>query len=146
MTAPSVPLRQHQREITVATRGPGLVDITPAVAGAVADAAVATGLATAFVRHTSASLLVQENADPDVQRDLAAFFRRLVPDGDPLFIHTTEGPDDMPAHVKAALTQTSLAIPVTGGRLALGTWQGIYLFEHRHAPHRRSVVVHIIGA
>jgi secondary thiamine-phosphate synthase enzyme len=101
---------------------------------------------TIFCRHTSASLLIQENADADVQRDLIHYFDRLVPDGDPHFIHTTEGPDDMPAHIKSALTQTSLNIPVTAGRLALGTWQGIYLFEHRLAPHTRSLVVHAIGS
>ncbi len=103
------------------------------------------GLLTIFVRHTSASLVVQENADPDVRRDLTAFFRRLVPDGDPLFIHTMEGPDDMPAHVKAALTQVSLSVPVQGGRPILGTWQGIYLFEHRRSPHTRSIALHMIG-
>lgn len=111
-----------------------------------AAASVGTGLLTIFCRHTSASLLVQENADPDVQRDLIAFFRRLVPAGDPLFIHRSEGPDDMPAHVKSALTQTSLSIPIVSGRLALGTWQGIYLFEHRDSPHRRELVLHAAGA
>lgn len=138
-------MRQHQHQLHVDTRGQSLVEITGHVADAVRVSAISTGLASVFVRHTSCSLLIQENADPDVQRDLLAFFRRLVPDGDPLFVHTSEGPDDMPAHVKAALTQTSLTIPVAGGRLALGTWQGIYLFEHRHAAHRRSVVVHVIG-
>ena len=108
-------------------------------------AAIATGLATVFVRHTSCSLVVQESADPDVQRDLLAFFKRLVPDGDPLFVHTSEGPDDMPAHVKAALTQTSLSIPIGAGRMLLGTWQGLYLFEHRRAPHVREIVVHVMG-
>jgi secondary thiamine-phosphate synthase enzyme len=98
-----------------------------------------------FCRHTSASLLIQENADPDVQRDLVAFFSRLVPDGDPLFIHRAEGPDDMPAHVKTALTQTTLTIPIANGQMALGTWQGIYLFEHRARPHSRSIVVHVVG-
>ena len=105
-----------------------------------------TGLFTAFCRHTSASLVIQENADPDVQRDLAAFFRRLVPDGDPLFVHTMEGPDDMPAHVKSALTQSSLVVPIAQGSLVLGTWQGLYLFEHRHAPHARKIVLHVMGA
>jgi secondary thiamine-phosphate synthase enzyme len=98
-----------------------------------------------FCTHTSASLLIQENADPAVQRDLVAFFRRIVPEGDPLFSHTTEGPDDMPAHVKSALTQTSLSIPINSGRMVLGVWQGIYLFEHRADPHTRQVVVHVIG-
>ncbi len=138
-------MRQRQETITVKTRGPGLVEITDDVARVVAAAGIGTGLVTVFCQHTSASLLVQENADPDVQRDLQAFFRRLVPDGDPLFIHTTEGPDDMPAHVKAALTQTSLPIPVAGGRMVLGTWQGLYVFEHRAAPHTRRVVVHVMG-
>ncbi len=104
-----------------------------------------TGLLTVFVRHTSASLLIQENADPDVQRDLLAFFRRLVPEGDALYVHTAEGPDDMPAHVKSALTATTLSIPISQGRMVLGTWQGVYLFEHRAAPHRRKVVLHCIG-
>ena len=120
-------------------------EITREVAAVVREANIAIGLATVFVRHTSCSPLIQENADSDVQRDLLAFFKRLVPDGDPLFIHTAEGPDDMPAHVKAALTQTSIAIPVDQGRMLLGTWQGIYLFEHRRAPHSRQVVVHVSG-
>ncbi len=138
-------MRQHQDAITVATRGQGLYEITRAVADVVASARMATGLCTVFCRHTSCSLLIQENADPDVQRDLGAFFKRLVPDGDPLFVHTLEGPDDMPAHVKAALTQVSLSIPVVDGRLALGTWQGVYLFEHRAAAHLRKLVVHVLG-
>jgi secondary thiamine-phosphate synthase enzyme len=138
-------MRQHQSEISIATRGAGLVEFTDKAQAAVAQSGITTGLLTAFCRHTSASLLVQENADPDVQRDLEAFFRRLVPDGDPLFVHRVEGPDDMPAHVRAALTQTSITIPVAGGRLALGTWQGLYLFEHRHAPHARRIVLHLIG-
>jgi secondary thiamine-phosphate synthase enzyme len=127
------------------TSGQSLTEITRDVAAIVAATRISFGLATAFVRHTSCSLLIQENADPDVQRDLLAFFKRLVPDGDPLFIHTAEGPDDMPAHVKAALTQTSLSVPIAEGRLLLGTWQGIYLFEHRRAPHRREIVIHISG-
>lgn len=139
-------MKQHQSTLTVATHGQALTEITGEVARVVAAAGIATGLATVFIRHTSASLLIQENADPDVQRDLVAFFRRLVPDGDRLFVHTAEGPDDMPAHVKAALTQTSLQIPVSGGRMALGTWQGLYVFEHRTTPHRRTVVVHVLGA
>jgi secondary thiamine-phosphate synthase enzyme len=138
-------MRQRQHTLTVHTRGAGLYDVTLEVTRVVADAGIATGLATVFCRHTSASLLIQENADPDVQRDLLAFFKRLVPEGDPLFVHRAEGPDDMPAHVKAALTQTSLAIPVRGGQLALGTWQGLYLFEHRAAPHSRSLVIHTVG-
>lgn len=135
----------HQHELTFQTRGQGLTEITRQVADVVRDSGAAMGLCVVYIRHTSASLLIQENADPDVQRDLNAFFKRLVPDGDPLFIHTAEGPDDMPAHVKAALTQTSLTIPITGGCLALGTWQGIYLFEHRAAPHTRSVLVHVMS-
>jgi secondary thiamine-phosphate synthase enzyme len=138
-------MRQHQQTLSVDTRGQSLIDITRDVTAVVEAAGMATGIATIFIRHTSASLLIQENADPDVQRDLIAFFDRLVPAGDPLFKHTVEGPDDMPAHVKAALTQVSLSIPVTAGRLMLGTWQGVFLFEHRAAPHRRQVVVHIIG-
>lgn len=139
-------MRQHQDILTIPTRGQGLVEITDAVAAIVEAARIETGLATVYSRHTSASLLIQENADPDVASDLLAFFRRLAPDGDPLFVHTCEGPDDMPAHVKSALTATTLSIPITGGRLALGTWQGIFVFEHRTAPHRRSIVVHVIGA
>lgn len=135
----------HQRELTFKTHGQGLTDITRQVADVVRASGAVTGLCVVYIRHTSASLLIQENADPDVQRDLLAFFKRLVPDGDPLFIHTAEGCDDMPAHVKAALTQTSLTIPIVNGRLALGTWQGLYLFEHRNAPHERSVLVHVMS-
>jgi secondary thiamine-phosphate synthase enzyme len=130
-------------ELRVATRGRGLVEITREVAAAVSDAGVAAGVCTLFVQHTSASLLIQENADPGVQRDLEAFFRRLVPEGDPLWTHVAEGPDDMPAHVRAAITQTSLSIPVVAGRLALGTWQGVYLWEHRRAGSQRRVLVHV---
>ena len=130
-------------QLRVPTRGRGLVDITRAVAEAVAESGVSDGLCTLFVQHTSASLVIQENADPDVQVDLEAFFRRLVPEGDPLWTHTAEGPDDMPAHVRAALTQTSLSIPVQGGRPALGTWQGIYLWEHRRSGSERRVLVHV---
>ncbi|MCK5944281.1 MAG: secondary thiamine-phosphate synthase enzyme YjbQ [Planctomycetes bacterium] len=129
-------------ELRVPTRGQGLVEITREVVDAVARSGVRDGLCTLFVQHTSASLLIQENADPDVQRDLQAFFRRLVPEGDPLWTHTAEGPDDMPAHVRAALTQTSLSIPVLAGRPALGTWQGIYLWEHRRTGSQRRVLVH----
>ncbi|MCI5073652.1 secondary thiamine-phosphate synthase enzyme YjbQ [Oricola sp.] len=138
-----------QTTITVTTEGPGLYEFTGRVAGFVAECGVREGLLTVFVRHTSCSLLIQENADPDVQRDLDAFFRRLVPpSNDPSMrwiTHTTEGPDDMPAHIKAALTQVSIGIPVADGRLALGSWQGIYLFEHRDRPHRRQVVLHLSG-
>jgi secondary thiamine-phosphate synthase enzyme len=138
-------MKQLQAEITVPTRGAGLVEITREARRFVASAGLTTGLLTVYCRHTSASLLIQENADPDVLRDLEAFFRRLVPDGDPLFIHTVEGPDDMPAHVKTALTQTSIGIPITGGELALGTWQGVFLFEHRARPHDRRILLHAIG-
>ena len=130
-------------KLRVATLGQGLTEITRELQAIVADAAVDDGICTLFVQHTSASLVVQENADPDVQRDLQAFFRRLVPEGDPLWTHTAEGPDDMPAHVRAALTQTSLSIPVVGGRLALGTWQGVYLWEHRRRGSQRQVLVHV---
>src|SRR3954465_7622093 len=118
-------LRQVQKEFRVPTRGRGLYEITEAVAEWLSQTGVKTGLLTLHIRHTSASLLIQENADPDVRRDLDAFFARLVPDGDRLYVHTAEGPDDMPAHVRAAITPVNLCIPVTGGRLALGTWQGV---------------------
>jgi secondary thiamine-phosphate synthase enzyme len=138
-------MRQYQSEITRRTSGQGLYEITAEVSQAAALAGIASGLVTLFCRHTSCSLLVNENADPDVRRDLEAFLQRLVPEGDPLFVHTAEGPDDMPAHIKTALTTTSLSIPVMERRLTLGTWQGIYLFEHRTAPHARRIVVHVIG-
>lgn len=138
-------MTQLLAEITVPTRGAGLVEITREAKRFVAGAGIATGLLTVYCRHTSASLLIQENADPDVLRDLEVFFRRLVPDGDPLFIHTVEGPDDMPAHVKTALTQTSIGIPIIGGELAFGTWQGLFLFEHRARPHDRRVILHAAG-
>jgi secondary thiamine-phosphate synthase enzyme len=138
-------MKQAQHRLSIPARGPGLHEVTREVAAWLADQEVRDGLLTLFVRHTSASLVIQENADPDVQRDLESFFRRLVPEDDRLYRHTAEGPDDMPAHIKGALTQTQLSIPVSDGRLALGTWQGIYLFEHRHAPHRREVALHLIG-
>lgn len=131
--------------IEVRTRGRGTTEITPLVQDAVASSGISEGLCTVFVHHTSASLIINENADPDVQRDLDAFLSRLVPDGDSIFIHTLEGPDDMPAHVRTALTQTSLSIPVTKGRCALGTWQGIFVWEHRHRGHRRRVTVTVVG-
>ena len=130
---------------TVDTRGRGTVEITQRVQDAVATMGITEGLCTVFVHHTSASLIINENADPDVQRALDAFLGRLVPDGDPLFIHTAEGPDDMASHVRTALTQTSLNIPVTGGRCALGTWQGVFLWEHRHRGHRRRITVTVVG-
>jgi secondary thiamine-phosphate synthase enzyme len=138
-------LRQSRHVLRLATRGRGLVDITRNVVEWLADTTIERGLMTLFVRHTSASLLVQENADPDVRDDLERFFARLVPDGDPLFRHRDEGSDDMPAHVRAALTNVQLSIPVEAGRLVLGTWQGIYLWEHRLSPHQREVVFHLIG-
>ena len=138
-------MRQAQHELVISTRSRGLYDFTSELVGFVNDSDVRQGLLTVFVQHTSASLLVQENADPEVQRDLERFFARLVPDGHPDFRHTSEGADDMPAHVRAALTQTQLSIPVDGGRPALGTWQGVYLYEHRIAAHRRRVRLHLIG-
>jgi secondary thiamine-phosphate synthase enzyme len=138
-------MRQRQASLSVATRRRGLYEITADVQREVQAAGVGVGLCTLHVMHTSASLLIQENADPDVRRDLDAFFARLVPDGDPLFIHTAEGDDDMAAHVRTALTAVNLSIPISGGRLTLGTWQGLYLWEHRTAPHRRTIVVHIMG-
>ncbi len=134
-----------QEELVVETRGRGSVDITERVAAAVDASDVDDGLCHLFIRHTSASLIVNENADPAVLQDLETFMRDLVPDGDPRFRHTAEGPDDMPAHIRSILTQTDLSIPVRGGRLALGTWQGIYLWEHRSAPHRRCVLVSVQG-
>jgi secondary thiamine-phosphate synthase enzyme len=136
---------QFTHSLEIRTRGKGLYPFTREVAAWVANTGAQTGLLTVFVQHTSASLTIQENADPDVIRDLADFFERLVPENDPHYEHTTEGPDDMPAHIRTALTQTHLSIPVIGGRMALGTWQGIYLFEHRSSPHRRSVVLHLMS-
>jgi secondary thiamine-phosphate synthase enzyme len=138
-------LRQFTTSLILETRGRGLLEITRPVIDWVAQAGLSTGLLTLFVRHTSASLLIQENADPDVRGDLDRFFARLVPDGDPLFRHQDEGADDMPAHVRAALTAVQLSIPLIDGRLALGTWQGIYLWEHRTRPHRREVAMHLLG-
>ena len=138
-------LHQSLTRLTVSTRGRGFSDITADVQSRVSEANVSTGLCTLHLQHTSASLVIQENADPDVRRDFEAFFRRLVPDGDALFIHTIEGEDDMPAHIRTALTTVNLSVPISDGRLCLGTWQGIYLWEHRQAPHRRTVVVHILG-
>ncbi len=131
--------------ITIATQGQGLYEFTDEVAGWLRGRSVSEGLLSLFVQHTSASLVIQENADPDVQRDLQSFFKRLVPEDDRLYRHSSEGPDDMPAHIKAALTAVQLSVPVLGGRMALGTWQGLYLFEHRTHPHRRRVVVQLIG-
>lgn len=130
-----------QTEIDIQTQGRGSYEITERVAAAVAAAKVAAGLCHVFTTHTSASLMICENADPDVRRDLETFMRDLVPDGDPRFVHTAEGPDDMSAHVRSVLTQSNLTIPIVKGRLALGTWQGVYLWEHRTAGHRRRVIV-----
>ncbi len=132
-----------QSELIIETRGQGLYEFTNKVSNFVAGSGNQTGLVTVFVRHTSCSLLIQENADPDVQRDLHGFFDRIVPEGMTWLRHTSEGPDDMPAHIKAAMTQVSLSIPVAGGTPLLGTWQGIFLFEHRHRPHSRKVVLHL---
>jgi secondary thiamine-phosphate synthase enzyme len=138
-------VKQAHSVIGITTRGRGLTEFTPAVADWVRGQGLRNGLLTLFIRHTSASLLIQENADPDVRADLERFFARLVRDGDPLFEHTMEGPDDMPAHVRCALTQTQLALPLVDGALALGTWQGIYVYEHRLRGARREVVLHLLG-
>jgi len=138
-------LHQTLFRLKVPTRGRGFVDITADVEDRVRQAKVTTGLCTLHLQHTSASLLIQENADPDVRHDFERFFARLVPDGDRAFVHTIEGDDDMPAHIRTALTTVNLSIPVDNGRLCLGTWQGIYLWEHRTRPHGRIVVVHVIG-
>jgi secondary thiamine-phosphate synthase enzyme len=138
-------LRQAVHELRIPSHGRGLYEITSQVRGWLAREKFETGLLTLHLRHTSASLLIQENADPDVQRDLETFFSRLVPDGDPLFVHTTEGEDDMPAHIRAALTAVNLSVPIVHGELALGTWQGLYLWEHRRAPHSRVICLHALG-
>jgi secondary thiamine-phosphate synthase enzyme len=138
-------MRQAQTTIAVTTRGRGLHEVTREVRAWIAVTGVSDGLLTLFVRHTSASLLVQENADPTVRSDLERFLARLVPDGDPIFEHADEGPDDMPAHVRAALTSVHLSIPVADGAPRLGTWQGIYLYEHRVRPHRREIAAHLAG-
>ena len=139
-------MRQQMQVVGVATQGPGLYEITGPLEQFVTESGIAAGLVTAFCRHTSCSLLLQENADPDVKTDLMTFFRRLVPEGMDWVVHTTEGADDLPAHVKSALTQSSISIPIAEGQPMLGTWQGLYLFEHRVRPHRRQVVLHIIGS
>lgn len=131
--------------LTIQTPGQGLHEITAEVSRVVAAAGVVEGLCTVFIRHTSASLTIQENADPSARRDLERWLNRLVPEGDRLYTHTAEGPDDMPSHIKAILTQTSLSIPVEAGSLVLGTWQGVYVWEHRTRAHRRDVVVQVLG-
>ncbi|MBV8977615.1 MAG: YjbQ family protein [Alphaproteobacteria bacterium] len=138
-------MRQAVHIFPIATRGRGLVAFTSEVAGWLAAQEIETGLLTLFCRHTSASLLIQENADSDVLEDIESFFARLAPEEPGRYRHDAEGPDDMPGHLRAALTDTQLSIPVIGGRMALGTWQGLYLFEHRRAPHRREVAAHVIG-
>ncbi len=138
-------MKQAVTEFRIRTRGKGLHEFTAEVESWVAAQGMATGLLTLFCKHTSASLVVQENADPDVQTDLRGWFDRAVREDDPHWVHTLEGPDDMPAHVKSALTGVHLSIPVIGGRLALGTWQGVYLFEHRRSPHSRTVAAHLLG-
>jgi secondary thiamine-phosphate synthase enzyme len=137
-------VKLHQRTVTVATRGRGLYDATSEIASVVAEAGVATGLCTVFLRHTSASLVIQENADPAVLRDMERWMDRLAPEG-AHYEHDAEGPDDMPGHLRAAVTRSSETIPVTRGRLALGTWQAIYVWEHRTHGHRRELVVHVVG-
>lgn len=134
-----------QSEILIQTRGRGTYDISAEVEAAVRSSGIVSGLCHVFIRHTSASLMLCENADPDVRRDLETFMARIAPDGDPDFVHTAEGPDDMPAHVRSVLTQTGLSIPVRDGRCALGTWQGIYLWEHRRAGHRRTLLLTVQG-
>ena len=138
-------MRQQHETLSINAQGRRLYDITPQVLQWVQQSGIQTGLLTLYIQHTSASLLINENYDREVLVDMEAFFNRLVPDGDDLFIHTVEGPDDMPAHVRTALTQTSLSIPVLQGRVALGQWQGIFLFEHRHLAARRRVLMHVMG-
>ena len=138
-------LRQAFHELRIRTRGRGFHEFTSEVNDWLRRSGFKNGLATLHLKHTSASLLIQENADPDVRRDFEEFFARLVPDGDPHYLHTAEGDDDMPAHIRTALTTVNLSIPVCEGRLTLGTWQGIYLWEHRLAPHSRTVTLHFIG-
>lgn len=139
-------LKHHATSVLIQTEGRGTQDITGDVQRVVAESGVHSGLCNIFIHHTSASLIIGENADPSVRSDLERFMARLVHDGDPLFEHTEEGPDDMPSHIRSVLTQTSMSVPVAGGRCDLGTWQGIYLWEHRHRSHRRKVTISVIGA
>jgi secondary thiamine-phosphate synthase enzyme len=136
---------QSLDELRISTRGRGFYEITDTVSNWIAKKGFQNGLLTLHLRHTSASLLIQENADPGVRRDLETFFSHIVPDGDPMFIHTAEGDDDMPAHIRTALTAVNLSIPVSKGQMTLGTWQGIYLWEHRRSPHSRAVTIHFVG-
>jgi secondary thiamine-phosphate synthase enzyme len=138
-------MRQSLHTLSIQTRGRGLVEVTREIAAWVGTQDVDIGLLTVFCRHTSASLLIQENADPDVRADIEAYFERLAPEERGRYAHEDEGPDDMPAHLRAALTTVQLTIPVSSSRMTLGTWQGVYLFEHRRAPHRREIVLHLIG-
>lgn len=138
-------MRQAVHTLAVATPGRGLIEVTREIAGWADRQGMSAGLLTVFCRHTSASLLIQENADPDVQVDLEAFFAAIAPEAPGRYVHDAEGPDDMPAHLRAALTQVQLSIPLIAGRLALGTWQGVYLFEHRARPHRRELALHLLG-
>ena len=135
----------HQTTLRIPTPGRSLVEVTREVARVVQDSGVATGLAVVFCQHTSASLVIQENADPSAARDLLAWFERIAPDGDRAYTHTAEGPDDMPSHLRSSITKTSETLPITDGRLNIGTWQGLFLFEHRTLPHERTVVVHCHG-
>jgi len=139
-------MKQLQHSLTLNGRGRGMTNITRELQHWVSETEIETGILNLFVQHTSCSLMIQENADPDVLRDMEAFFLRLVPDGDPMFHHRAEGPDDMPAHIRMALTQVSLNIPVTGGRLALGIWQGVFVYEHRQHPMNRRIQLHLLGA
>lgn len=138
-------MKQSTHQFTITTHGKGLVNINREIENWVDRQSILTGLLTVFLRHTSASLVIQENADPDVLADLNDFFNRLVPDGDPAHRHQSEGPDDMPAHIRSALTQSQICVPIIEGRMALGTWQDIYIFEHRISPHQREIVLHILG-
>jgi secondary thiamine-phosphate synthase enzyme len=138
-------MTQHTHALQVSTRGKGLYEFTQDADRWVRSCGVTTGLLTLFIRHTSASLTIQENADPDVIADLNDFFGRIAPEDNRLYRHAVEGPDDMPAHIRSALTHTQLSIPVTSGRMCLGTWQGLYVFEHRAAPHRRTIALHLLG-
>lgn len=138
-------MRQFTHQLSVSTRGKGFYEITGSLEEWVQEVGLETGLLTVFIRHTSASLTIQENADPDVVRDMKAFFERIAPEDNSLYVHTAEGPDDMPAHIRSALTATQLSIPLVNGRLALGTWQGVYVIEHRRSPHLRKVVLHLLG-
>ncbi len=138
-------MKQATHQFSITTNGKGLVNINREIENWVDKQGILTGILTVFLRHTSASLVIQENADPDVLADLNDFFSRLVPDGDPVHRHQSEGPDDMPAHIRSALTLPQISVPIIEGRMALGTWQDIYIFEHRISPHRREVVLHILG-